>query len=278
MMIDNYYILNKNIIKKISFNLKYFKVMQAVSYGSEYDDIENLYDSESLSGIEGFDYENDYENYYADQQHCYDGTEQHPEFTSHHSLPKNQEKSIKSDLKKIGFPVNIISEADDIYSKLDTGTKRGKRRKQMMFFCVKTAYNKLGIPEDPNKIANMCGIARSDISKAQSMCSRTKTNYKAPLVHHEPEDFLKIYYRKIQDLFTFSENTMGEIMEMCDEIMEKDEELEDEKPQTVAAAIIVFYLAIHGYSIEKKRYKEIFGSSDMTVNKVKNKVRDAYNS
>ena len=250
--------------------------MQAISYGSEIDELEGLYDSES--GGENYDYEDDHENYFADEQHCYNGTEAHPEFTNHHSLPKNQERSIKSDLKKIGFPVNIIAEADNIYSKLDTGTKRGKRFKQMKFFCVKTAYNNLGIPEDPNKIASMCGIARSDISKAQSMCSRTKTNYKAPLVHHSPEDFLKIYYRKIQDIFTFSSDTMKEIVEMCQEIMEKDEELEDEKPQTVAAAIIVFYIGIHGYSIEKKRYKELFGSSDMTINKVKNKVSDAYNS
>ena len=249
-----------------------------MSYVSENEELEALYDSESVSEIEAYDYDEDYENYYADNQHCYNGTEQHPEFTNHHSLPKNQYKSIKSDLKKIGFPVNIIVEADEIYNKLDTGTKRGKRRKQMMFFCVKTAYNNLGIPEDPSKLANMCGISRSDISKAQSMCSKTKTNYKAPIVHRNPEDFLKIYYRRIQDLFSFPENTMDELIEMCHEIMEKDEELEDEKPQTVAAAIIVFYIGIDGYSIEKKKYNEIFGISDMTINKIKNKVTEAYNS
>ncbi len=233
------------------------------------------YEGEDLG--EKYNYDED-EDYVADQQHCYNGTEQHPEFTNHHSLPKNQDRSIKNELKKIGFAINIIAEADDIFSKLDTGTKRGKRRKQMTFFCVKTAHNNLGIPEDPNKLARMCGISRSGISKAQSMCSVTKTNYKAPLVHRHPRDFLKIYYRKIQDLFTFSEDTIDEIEEMCVEIMQKDEDLEDEKPQTVAAAIIVFYIGIHGYSIEKKKYNEIFGSSDMTINKIKNKVTDAYNS
>ena len=123
-------------------------------------------------------------------------------------------------------------------------------------------------------------INRSEISKAQSMCSRTKTNFKAPIIHYKPSDFLSIYYKKIQDMdiITFSDGTYNEIKSICDEIMESDDELFDEKPQTVAAAVIVFYLGIHGITIEKKRYKEIFGSSDMTVNKVKNRVAQAYNS
>jgi len=265
--------------------------MQAFSYNSdqeeyaEYEsDNSSLYDYETDTNDEeenysAYDYDNDYENYYADTQHCYDGTEQHPEFTKRHSLPKNMDKSIKQELKKIGFPVNIIAKADEIFNKLEAGTKRGKRRRQMMFFCVKTAYNALGIPEDPNKLAKMCGITRADISKAQSMCAPTKTSYKAPIICYEPSDFLNIYYQKIQDLniINFSDGTFYEIKEICEEVMEKDEELYDEKPQTVAAAVIVFYLSIHGLTIEKKRYKEIFGASDMTVNKLRNRVAYAYN-
>ena len=252
--------------------------MQAVSYGSEFEELDHFGGYNSDNDYDPYDYDDDYDNYFEDQQHCYNGTEAHPEFTNRHSLPKNIDRSIKSDLKKLGFPVAIIAKADEIYASLDAGTKRGKRRKQMTFFCVKTAYNALGIPEDPNKLAKMCGISRSDISKAQSMCARTKTNYKAPLVHHVPTDFLEMYYRKIQDLITFSDDTMDEIKDICKEVTDKDDDLFDEKPQTVAAAIIVFYLSIHGYTIEKKRYKEIFGSSDMTVNKIKNKVAQAYNS
>jgi len=262
--------------------------MQAFSYNSDQEDYEyeidsSLYETDITDDYEenddAYDYDNDYENYYADTQHCYDGTEQHPEFTKRHSLPKNIDKSIKHELKKIGFPVNIISKADDIFNKLEAGTKRGKRRRQMMFFCVKSAYNTLGIPEDPNKLAKMCGITRADISKAQSMCAPTKTSYKAPIICYKPSDFLNIYYQKIQDLniINFSDGTFYEINDICEEVMQKDEELYDEKPQTVAAAVIVFYLSIHGLSIEKKRYKEIFGSSDMTINKLRNRVAYAYN-
>jgi acyl-coenzyme A synthetase/AMP-(fatty) acid ligase len=65
---------------------------------------------------------------------------------------------------------------------------------------------------------------------------------------------------------------------MTDEVMIKAPELNDEKPQTVAAAIIVYYLYRDGYTIDKDRYNSIFGRSDMTINKIKKKVSDAYNS
>ena len=65
---------------------------------------------------------------------------------------------------------------------------------------------------------------------------------------------------------------------MTDEIIEKDSNLRDEKPLTVAAAIIVFYLERDGCFIDKSKYKPIFGSSDMTINKIKKKVEKAYNA
>ena len=102
--------------------------------------------------------EDDYENYIEDREYCYDGSEQHPEFTKHHVFGKNKrkEKSLKEDLKKAGFSNEIVSKADEVFSQMNSGLKRGVRRKQLMFFCVQTAYNLLGIPEDPAALAGMC--------------------------------------------------------------------------------------------------------------------------
>lgn len=228
-----------------------------------------------LCESENFNYDD--KNYYADVQRCYDGTEAHPEFTNRHSLPKNNENTLREELQKIGLPVQVICKADEIYNKLRAGTKRGRRRKQMMFFCVKSAFNELGMTEDPVVLAEMCGVSRSDISKAQSMCARTKSNYKAPIVSKVPSDFIKTFFKKIENSFNFSDGVLEEILDICEEVMENDEDLYDEKPQTVAAAIIVFYLEIHSEEINKKEYREIFGSSDMTINKIKDKVEQAYN-
>jgi len=224
--------------------------------------------------------ETDYENYFEDRQHVCNGSEQHPEFTKQHNLTKSKDKTLKNDLKLSGFPSEIIVKADEVFSQMNSGCKRGDRKNQQMFFCAHTAYNILRIPIDPADIASMCGIAPSEISKAFSMCSPSKTGYQAPSVNWEPKDYLKFYYQKIinLDIMEFDENVLHQIEKICNEIMENDEKLEDEKPQTVAAAIIVYYLQINGYAVDVNKYTEIFGRSQMTIQKIKNKVAEAYNS
>lgn len=241
--------------------------MQACSYDRETTVIPNMH--EDLE-----------ENYVEDKQQCYNGSEEHPEFTNSHCISKSSEKTLKGDLKKAGFPINIVAKADEIFSKMSCGMKRGSRKCQLMFFCVREAYNTLGIPEDPARLASMCGISRSEISKSLSMCAPSKTNYKAALVRYGPSDFIRVYYQKIIDLGVIepSDNFLQSVEDICHEVLEVDTSLRDEKPQTVAAAILVFYLGILGYSVEKKKYNDIFNFSEMTIQKLRNKVSTAYNT
>jgi len=260
--------------------------MQAISIGSEYNSsVEDEYSvspasREDLYSLASKEEKDEFEDCYEDRQQIYNGTEEFPEFTNHHTLTKTKDKSLKSDLKACGFPPNIIAKGDEIFFQMNSGLKRGTRRKQLVYFCATKAYDVLGIPEDPSKIATMCGITTSGISKANSMCSPSKTNYKAPAVHWEPKDFFKGYFQKIieLDLISFSETALNDVEEICAEVMEKSQALRDEKPQTVAAAVLIHYLQMNNCAIEKKKYNEIFGKSDMTLAKAKKKVSDAYNS
>lgn len=223
-----------------------------------------------------YDEEND-EDYLEEKDHIYNGSESHPLFTDHHAIPRTNEKTIRSDLEKINLPSNIINLADTIYQNMDVGTKRGKRRKMLVFFCAFTAYNQENIPVDPTWLCSICGIDRSDISKALSMCSPVYTNTDTPIVRYGPKDFIPTYFEKLKEWLTFSNEALNEIYEMTDEIMSKKPSLNDEKPQTVAAAILVYYMKNNGYVIDKENYNTIFRRSDMTINKIKKKVIEAYN-
>lgn len=215
---------------------------------------------------------------YEDVAFIYKGTEQNPLYTDHHSIPKSNRQTIRPDLENMDLPNDIINKADDIFEKMKAGTKRGNKRKQLIFCCTFTAYNELGIPIDPIKLAGMCEIKPSDITKALSMCSSAKTSYVTPLVRYDPKDFIEGYYEKLSKHLTFTDDALDDIYRMTEEIMETDSDLSDEKPQIVAGAILVFYLNLQGYNIEKDKCKTIFGRSDMTINKVKNKVSEAYNN
>lgn len=201
-----------------------------------------------------------------------------PAYSNQHSTQKIIDKTIRSDLEKLGLPQQILNTADFIYQNMAVGTKRGKRRKMLIFFCSFSAYNQENIPVDPVVLANKCGIERSDVAKALSMCSPVHTNFDTPLVRYSPENYIPVYFGKLNNgMIGFPDGALEEIYEMTREIIEHDSELNDEKPQTVAAAIIVYYLQTKGYVIDKDKYKSIFGRSDMTINKVKKRVMKAHN-
>lgn len=228
------------------------------------------------NGHSGYSYSPD--EVHEDKAYIYNGSESCPIYTNHHAIPRSNEKTIRPDLEKLGLPNNIVNSADSIYQDMSVGTKRGKRRKMLLFFCSFTAYNQENIPVDPIWLANICGLERSGISKALSMCSPVHTNFDAPLVRYTPKNYIPLYFRKLnEEWITFPDGAIEDIYEMAEEVMSRDPDLNDEKPQTVAAAILVFYLQMHGYSIDKDKYKAIFGRSDMTINKIKKRVSKAYN-
>ena len=223
----------------------------------------------------GYSYSPD--DVYEDKAYIYNGSESCPIYTNHHAIPRSNEKTIRPDLEKLGLPNNIVNRADGIYQNMEVGTKRGKRRRMLLFFCAFTSYNEDKIPVDPLWLANICGLERSGISKALSMCSPAHTNYSAPLVRYTPKNYIPIHFKKLKELIEFPEGAIEDIYAMTEEVMKREPDLYDEKPQTVAAAILVYYLWEHGTSIDKDKYKVIFGLSDMTINKIKKRVSKAYN-
>jgi hypothetical protein len=229
--------------------------------------------SESGSGEE--------DEYFEDRQEVFDGKQNQPsEFTNHHVIVKAKEKSLKPSLKKAGFCEDIINKANEIFSEMETGLKRNTRHRQLMFYCVSKAYDAFGIPQDPAKIASQCGISISEISKANSMCSPSKTKFKAPSVNWSPIDFIDGYFEKLVELeiIRYSEEAIEDIKNICNEVMSKSIDLRQYKPQIISAAVVIYYLSMHNYVLEKKRYQEIFSRSEMTLQKMKNQIAVIYNS
>ncbi len=241
-----------------------------------------MFSNMSAEGYSGYSVSPD--EIYEDKIQIYSGSESCPIYTTQHSMPKNDEKTIKTDLVKLNLPNNIVISADKIYkdmiSKGQVGTKRGKRRKMLIFFCVYTAYNQVKITVDPANLANICGIEKSSISKALSMCSSIHTGFDSvsQLVRRLPKHFIPVHFEKLKELIDFPEGALDDLFTMTEEIVEKAPELKDQKPQTVAAAICVYYLSNRGITIDKSKYRSIFEMSDMTINKIKKKVIKAHNS
>lgn len=187
---------------------------------------------------------------------------------------RRPEKSILSDLSKIQIPDNIKVEAEKIFQQLDLRTKRGKRRKRLLFYCVYNAYKTLGQTKDPKIVASVVGIANKEITKAFSMCSAVQTNYQPPTKQHSPEE----YIQNCMDLVGLNQDCYQDVVEKCQIVLNADPSLEEEYPQNVAIAVVYLYIIINGGKLDRKDFSEIFKLSGMTIYKMYNRVEAAYNS
>ena len=235
--------------------------------------------SSTSSSTASYD-EDDTDTYKDDKQMVCNGSEANPEFTNCHVLTKTREKTLKPDLRAAGFSPEIVMKADEIFLQMNSGPKRGVRRRQLMFFCVQSAYNELRIPEDPQHLAHMCSITNSEISKAYSMCSPSKVGYKPRCVFWLPEDYLRMYYQKMvdRDIIAHNPKVLEDLYKICAEVMRASPELKEEKPQNCAQSILLYYLEIQNYTLDKNKFNEIFNKSEASITKIKNKVRSAYTS
>ena len=186
---------------------------------------------------------------------------------------KSSEKSIMTDLSDFDLTDDIKIKADEIFRSMKIPTRRGRRRRKVVFYCVFQAYKETGLPKDPKELALKMGIDPNEISKAFSMCSETETGYRPEPRKSTPLEFIPIYYP-----FTgLTDDGMSKVRALTREILEKDSDLSDQFPQTVAAAILIYYMNINGVQYDKTFAQKV-GKSDVTLTTMAKRVAIAHNT
>ena len=197
-------------------------------------------------------------------------------------------KSILNDVKKLGFIDEIARAANVNY--LESGIPLGKRnRNAVLFFFIYYACIECGRPETPNKIAEVLGISKNNISEILQMDSG---NYKPPIVHYSPLDLIPLYCNRlyycndfgkpldengkvIEDAINEYDRVMEDnpkirkmlkddknnIMQLAQRILNKDQSLKDEPPIKICAAIIQYYMDQINMNYNKKGLAVQFGLS-----------------
>jgi transcription initiation factor TFIIIB Brf1 subunit/transcription initiation factor TFIIB len=173
-------------------------------------------------------------------------------------------KNLASDLKGLDFPDEIKKTANQIFMSMNCPTKRSKKRKLLLFFCIYSAYMELGIPQIPNIIAKKVNISPSEVSKAMALFSESQTGYHPPYMLITPIHYLPDYCTKLG----FSDATKEMVYELAKNIMEKDKTLMEESPQKISAGIIQFFMVMNGIQFKKKEFAKMFGFSEVTINNI----------
>lgn len=194
-------------------------------------------------------------------------------YSLNHTPQRIQEKSIIKELKLINIPENVKLRANEIFQVMVTTTKKGKKRHQLIFYCVYNAYKEMGITVEPVAIASMFGLKKNSISKA--ITSFSNSGYEPPNIVVSPVSLIAEYCERIPNL---NSECIPEIEEFAREILQKAPELSQAYPQKIAAAIIQFYLELGGQVVDKKKFSSLLSVSDVTINNVIKEIKNVHNN
>lgn len=154
-------------------------------------------------------------------------------------------RSIMEDMERIQVTDDIKLRADHIYQQLRKSTHRGRRRLQLIFYCLYQAHRELGIAVIPHVLAENVGITPAEMSKAISMFSETQTGYSPPNTVTYPADLLPEMCRENG----LSKEAEMDVIQMANYILEKESALLQRTPQIVAAGILYHYMEINGITV-----------------------------
>ncbi len=152
------------------------------------------------------------------------------------------EKSIMQDLRDVPLPECIKEKANEIYLKMNIPSKKSGKRKKLLYFCLSSAYTELGLVYLPAMIAACIGLSINKIPNAHAMFSKTITGYQTPSRRFKPTDYILYLYPSIRIQSGYEQY----LLDLTNELIEKEEGLLDDPPQIVAAGILLYFIEYAG--------------------------------
>jgi hypothetical protein len=189
-----------------------------------------------------------------------------------HSSSKNDNTtSIVEEINKFPIKEDIKKEAHRIYKELGSPVHRGKKRAQLLFYCIyngeleyRDKHPELEEDVDPRIIKDMVDIKNGMMRRAMSMFSETQTGYRPKSGKPNPLGLIKCYCEENH----ISSEMIPTIRAFGQEILDKDPSLLGEFPQTVAAGLIKYVMLTRGDGKEpdNEAFSKKIGLSQATIN------------
>ncbi len=178
-------------------------------------------------------------------------------------------KFILTDLANFPFSDDIKHRADVIYNAMGSPTKRIKSRQMLLFFCVYSAHKELGISADPIKLGKYFGLTPGEVQKTNSMFSPLQTGYRVQDKFYSPLELVPDICRDIG----ISEETILDILASSKETLERNPQLYQSSPQTIAAGLVSYYITTRGIQIANRDdIVRATGRSIVTISSTRDRI------
>lgn len=148
---------------------------------------------------------------------------------------------------------------------------RGINRRSIIAACVFYGALKQDTPYSPKEIGKIFNLEMTQITKGIRHFEKLLENDKTfqDIKSSDPTKFIKSYYQKIG----LNQAYVPEAYKISKNIGKLDI-ASNHQPISIAAGIILLMSKIHELPITKKRISEIFNTSEVTVNKIYNKINE----
>lgn len=189
------------------------------------------------------------------------------------ALGYKQEKSITEELPE-SVPIPVSARANELFLLMKRKIRRGDIRQMMLFYCTYCAYRELHYPVNPDSVGALFGLSSKQIESCASLFSCAKTGYSPNFGKLSALNYLPDYCR----LCNLTEEAFLEMVGYYREIEARDPSILEEKPKTVAAGLMLYYLSIAGLELaDKNQLVNITGRSPMTLKTMKDRLWKIHN-
>ncbi len=181
--------------------------------------------------------------------------------------PKKKNKSIKDDVKGLGYPDPIINIADSIFKTVtEDSIYRVDKRKAIIAKCIHEAYLLIGKPVSLQSIVDNMGVSNITAG-AKIVETRIKKHDvdRERITYTSPEDSIK----DIMSKWDTDEQNLQDIINLYRQIDDKSSLLNRSRARSVAAAVIYYYaLATKRNNIKLSDFSARVELSESTINKL----------
>lgn len=183
----------------------------------------------------------------------------------YHSEEDEKKYEIK-DLSKYRIPPCIKDKANELARRLKLDKRKGKRKKILLYFLIKSAYAEKGWICDPKVIESELELTKREVNCANSTYNEAQIGYAPPIVSNFYGNFIPYYLYQlgIEDSGIISQ----QIIDYSKKLITGD--LEQKFPHDLALAVILYYLQLHGYKTKKDIIPSLKRSPSIINNIIKN--------
>lgn len=178
--------------------------------------------------------------------------------------PKKKNRSIRDDLRGMGFPDPVINEADSIFKTVtEGGIFREDKRKSIIVACLMEAYKILGESVSLESLLEKIPINNitAGMKIVETKIKRYDTERKR-VTHTSPVDSI----RDILSTWDSDADTVEKIVKLYEMVEDKSSMLNRSRAKSVAAAIIYYYaIATKRNNIKIREFSKRVGLSESTI-------------